>query len=295
MIKSNYPVVLIIYNRYKYVKKILNFLNKVNIKKLYVVGDGPKNNQLDISNVKKTRELIEKNYKNSKVKIYSKKNLGLKKRIISGLDIIFANEKAAIILEDDCIPTEDFFNFTNIMLKKFKNDKTISTIGGSNHLSEFGKNSNFLISKYFNSWGWATWHDRWLNKNLDPNYLLNSKKNFYLKKYLGSLRAKLYWRYRLKLIKKKKIDSWAYLWSFYNFINKKKHILPNRNLINNVGIGINSTNTLKLSYKYFFKKNTKKNKLNFSYNINDSNTYDLLVEDIIFSKNLINRLKWIFK
>ena len=293
--RSNFPVVLIIYNRNEILKKILAVLVNVKIKKLYVIADGPKNNKNDIEKVNKTRKLIEQNYKNLKIKIYSKKNLGLKKRIITGLDLVFAKEKAAIILEDDCIPSKDFFIFINTMLKKFENDKTIASIGGSNHLSEFGKNSSYIKSKYFNSWGWATWKDRWLNKNLDPKYLLNSKKNYILHKYLGSLRAKMYWRFRIWLIKKERVDSWAYLWSFYNFINKKKHILPNRNLINNIGIGKNSTNTLRLPYKYFLKNNKKKYKLNFSFNLLESNKYDSLVEDTVFSKNLINRLRWIFK
>ena len=293
--RSDFPVVLIIYNRHEILKKILAVLDNVKIKKLYVIADGPKNNKNDIEKVNKTRKLIEQNYKNLKIKIYSKKNLGLKKRIITGLDLVFAKEKAAIILEDDCIPSKDFFTFFNAMLKKFENDKTIATIGGSNHLSEFGKNSSCIKSKYFNSWGWATWRDRWLNKNLDPKYLLNSKKNYNLHKYLGSIRAKMYWRFRIWLIQKERVDSWAYLWSFYNFINKKKHILPNRNLINNIGIGKNSTNTLRLPYKYFLKNNKKKYKLNFSFNLLESSRYDSLVEDTVFSKNLVNRLKWIFK
>jgi hypothetical protein len=293
--RSDFPVVLIIYNRHEILKKILAVLDNVKIKKLYVIADGPKNNKNDIEKVNKTRKLIEQNYKNLKIKIYSKKNLGLKKRIITGLDLVFAKEKAAIILEDDCIPSKDFFTFFNAMLKKFENDKTIATIGGSNHLSEFGKNSSYIKSKYFNSWGWATWRDRWLNKNLDPKYLLNSKKNYNLHKYLGSIRAKMYWRFRIWLIQKERVDSWAYLWSFYNFINKKKHILPNRNLINNIGIGKNSTNTLRLPYKYFLKNNKKKYKLNFSFNLLESSRYDSLVEDTVFSKNLVNRLKWIFK
>ena len=43
--------------------------------------------------------------------IYSKKNLGLKKRIISGLNEVFKENKNAIVLEEDCLPHEDFFFF----------------------------------------------------------------------------------------------------------------------------------------------------------------------------------------
>ena len=53
---------------------------------------------------------------------------------------------------------------------------------------------------------------------------------------------------------------------FYNFLNKK-HILPNRNLIKNIGIGKNSSNTLRLPYKYFLKN--KKYQLNFDYSSTD--------------------------
>ena len=45
---SDYPVVLIIYNRHEILKKILAVLGKVKIKKLYVIADGPKNNKNDI-------------------------------------------------------------------------------------------------------------------------------------------------------------------------------------------------------------------------------------------------------
>ena len=43
-----------------------------------MIADGPKNNKIDINNVKKTRALFEKNYKNLKLK-FIQKNLGLKK------------------------------------------------------------------------------------------------------------------------------------------------------------------------------------------------------------------------
>ena len=39
------------------------------------------------------------------IKIYSDLNLGCAKRIQSGLDKVFENEKYAIILEDDTTPT----------------------------------------------------------------------------------------------------------------------------------------------------------------------------------------------
>ncbi|MDC0619443.1 hypothetical protein OAO81_00030 [Candidatus Pelagibacter ubique] len=297
MININNPIVLIIYNRIFHTRKILDCLKNFNYNKIYIIADGPKNNNLDVSLVKKTRFLIDLKLKNKKViKIYSKFNLGLRIRIITGLNEVFKKEKTAIILEDDCLPTEEFFCFINLMLKRYKNNKKISSICGSNHLSKWINNrSSYLMSKYFNSWGWATWQDRWQKVDFDNKNLLKVVNNHKFIHHIGSYRALFYWRYILKKILRNKINSWAYTYNYFNFIKKKYHIIPTQNLINNVGIGIKSTNTKVLPVKYFFSK-LKLNKttsFSFKHDKHNFNKYDTAVEDIIFSKSLINRIKWI--
>lgn len=292
------PVVIITYNRPNHTKKLLLEINKHQIDKIYIVSDGPKKNLNDIKLVKKTRNLIDKINKNKKVvKIYSDKNLGLRHRIISGLNKVFEKEKQAIILEDDCIPTKEFFLFTKILLKKYKGNKKIASICGSNHLSEWNEtNTEYLVSKYFNSWGWATWADRWNEVNLNPKYLLNEKNDKKILNHLGTYRALFYWKYILKKILHKKINSWAYTYNYYYFLRKKYHLIPTKNLIKNIGIGKNSTNTKKLPVKYSFKKLNKNKYIFFNLISKKLNSikYDNQVEDRIFSKSLINRIKWIF-
>ena len=294
----NIPIVLIIYNRPTCVKKILLSINKLNINKVYIIADGPKNNPNDVKLVKKTRKLLNKLSNKIKVfKIFSEDNLGLRKRVISGLNYVFKKEKQAIILEDDCIPTKEFFLFTKILLKKYKGNKKIASICGSNHLSEWNEtNTEYLVSKYFNSWGWATWADRWNEVNLNPKYLLNEKNDKKILDHLSTYRALFYWKYKLKKILLKKISSWAYSYNYYCFLKNKYHIIPKQNLLKNIGIGLNSSNTKILPMKYFVKKN--KNKLNIhfrqKYSLNDFDNYNNAVEDIVFSKSIFNRIKWIF-
>ena len=292
------PIVIIIYNRPNHTKKLLLEINKHKVDKIYIVSDGPKKNLNDIKLVKKTRNLIDKINKNKKViKIYSDKNLGLRQRIITGLNKVFEKEKQAIILEDDCIPTKEFFLFTKILLKKYRENKKIASICGSNHLSEWNDpNTEYLISKYFNSWGWATWADRWNEVNLEPKYLLNEKNDKKILNHLGTYRALFYWKYKLKKILLKKISSWAYTYNYYNFLKNKYHVIPKQNLLKNIGFGLNSSNTKILPMKYFVKKN--KNKLNIishqKYSLNYFDNYNNAVEDIVFSKSIFNRFKWLF-
>jgi hypothetical protein len=294
-----HPLVLVFYNRPKSLDRLLSSIKKYRFKKIYLISDGPKNDK-DIKLVNECRKKIKNFNFNCKVhKKFQKENLGLKKNIITGLNWVFKKETTAIILEDDCIPSVEFFIFVSEMLKKFKNDKNISSVCGTNHLSIWKENSNsYIISKNFHSWGWATWANKWKNVNFEVHKLIKQTNKNKMIKYLGSWRAYYYWLLILKKIDNNKIDSWAYLWNYANFLKKKKHIIPSINLISNFGVGKNSTNTKKLPYKYVPSNKINKRKffpLKFRIKENNSNVFDKNVEDIVYSKSLKNRILWLFK
>ena len=237
--KINYPIILIVYNRPDHTKKILSQLNNFKIKKLYIISDGPKAKSLDIKNVEKTRKIVDEYLIKSKIKfkfkIYSNKNLGLRKRIISGLNTVFKREKVSIILEDDCIPTKDFFNFIDVMLKKFKNDRTIASIGGSNYFPKFRVNSSYLKSKYFNPWGWATWKRAWKFFNPDGYELIEVLKK---KNQIRSFNFNNNMAY-FKMLKdqvKGKNDSWAVRWYASAFTKEMYCLYPGKSFVSNIGL-----------------------------------------------------------
>ena len=68
-----------------------------------------------------------------------------------------------------------------------------------------------------------------------------------------------------------------------------------QNLIKNIGFGLNSSNTKILPMKYFVKRNKNKLNINFrqKYSLNDFDNYNNAVEDIVFSKSIFNRFKWL--
>jgi hypothetical protein len=62
----------------------------------------------------------------------------------------------------------------------------------------------------------------------------------------------LYWEKIFNKVSKKKIDSWAYVWTACVWKNKGLTITPNVNLIENIGFDSRATHTvnLKKDYKY---------------------------------------------
>ena len=294
-------VVVIIFNRPKKTKLLFSSIRKYKPSKLFIISDGPRKNVFDdFEKVKETRKIFEKIPWKCKIFTnYSNKNLGTRKRIVSGIDWVFKNVEEAIFLEDDCIPSNKFFPFMEKMLIRYKSNHKIGSICGSNFLSKWNLNEeSYFYSKYFNSWGWATWKNRWQKFDKNLKTLDISKKNKVLKYYLGSFRAYLYWHWILDRVKGYKINSWAYIWIYTGFIKKHLHVIPKINLISNVGIGMDSTHTK--SYPvYYIPSNKINNKFNSSLpaplNVVANHKFDKDVENRIYSKSIQNRIFWILK
>jgi len=106
------PVLLLIYNRPESTKRVLQRLQKLGVRKLYVWGDGPKNTKDDkrVSKVKEHLIPFELMIKKSR---FSSDNNGCRKSVLGGINWFFSHVNEGIILEDDCLPSPHFFSFSN--------------------------------------------------------------------------------------------------------------------------------------------------------------------------------------
>ena len=67
----------------------------------------------------------------------------------SGLDWVFEQVETAIILEDDCIPHEDFFPYCDALLERYATDERVWVITGNNF--QHGKkrgDATYYFSKF---------------------------------------------------------------------------------------------------------------------------------------------------
>ena len=179
MIKT--PVVLICFNRPILTKKVFKQIKKKKPSKLFIIIDGPRHKYSeDLKNIKKVKKIFrEINWKCKVYKDYAKENLGLKRRVVTGLNWVFKKVDKAIILEDDCYPTDNFFTFCESMLNFYKDNKKVLAITGNNFQTAPIDNKSYYFSKYSHIWGWATWRSTWDLFNDEEKYIrkfLNSKK-----------------------------------------------------------------------------------------------------------------------
>lgn len=177
----NIPVVLIVYKRTETTRRVFEVIRKVRPSKFYLVADGPKNiSQKKICD--KVIRIVEKgiDWECKFIKIQSDFNLGLAKRVQTGLDEVFSIEKNAIILEDDTLPDTSFFRFCEELLNKYKDNENVAHISGCNlHPDVSIGNSSYYFSSIINIWGWATWKRAWEHFDLQmPSWEKEHKNQF---------------------------------------------------------------------------------------------------------------------
>ena len=246
------PLVIIVYNRPKNVRNLIKKLKKIKPPLLIFISDGPKKgNVLDIKKCKEVNKIIKSiRWNCKKIYIFSKYNLGHKKRIFSGLNIVFKKYEKAIILEDDCLPNKNFFNFSYKILELYKNNPRISGVSGNNFNLKNIKDS-FYFSKYSSIWGWGTWRRVWRSFDINIKFWPKYKNSIKWKKNCPDIVERHFWNNLFDKVYNNKINSWAYSYLLNNFYNNRLTVVPRYNLVKNIGFGRDSTNTKNYS-KFFF-------------------------------------------
>jgi len=302
----NTPILFLTYKRPQETNNILNILLKINPRKLYIFQDGFKKkfSKSEKLNHLKTRKIIKKFDKITSKKIFYKKNLG--QRIIGYkiLKHVFREEEKCIVLEDDCVPNKSFFKYCDIMLKKFKNDKNVAHISGCNlfygtHKKKISKN-DFFLSKYPHFMGWATWKNKW-EKYYDPNIKdwPKNKKKFMSLDNLKIGEKRFFNFYLSKIYENKNYKAWDMQWIYYNLLNNFKTVVPNKNLIKNIGFNNSPSGQGARKFRNLSTKN-----LIFPLKKIDKQLYNSKYDDFLFSSfynrqmlfyRVLNKLKYKFK
>lgn len=253
--KLNTPVVFIIFNRTDTTERVFAEIARAKPSMLLVVADGPRKDVLgEAEKCAAARAVIERvDWDCEVLTNYSDVNLGCKIRVSSGLDWVFEKVEEAIILEDDCLPHPTFFRFCQELLERYRDDERIMKIAGSNF--QFGRRRteySYYYSRYAIGWGWATWRRVWNLFDLDMKLWPEIRDGRWLFDVIGDLKAKSYEnRIRsFELVFQNKVDTWDYQFGFSCFIQSGLIIVPNVNLISNIGFGEFASHTKNTNDKY---------------------------------------------
>ena len=190
------PIVVFFFNR-SHVLQVLDVIRKYKPKKLYLVADGgrtPKEHQKCLKIRKSVAAMLD--WKCSVIKQYKSNNLGVDIIIPEILTDIFRKEEKLIILEDDCVPDLSFFSFCEDLLEKYKNNKKVTNIAGTNWFDDFQfTNNSYFFSIHPECSGWATWKRAWNLYDHKMNTFKSEKSYKIIKQRIkSSYKADLYYK-----------------------------------------------------------------------------------------------------
>lgn len=155
------------------------------------------------------------------------------------IDWVFQNEEMAIIMEEDSVGAPSWFDFASDMLVKYKNDRRVWMIGGSNYAEDYNpKGYSYHFSRDFFINGWASWRDRWYQVpwgHLDYKRIINSGV---IDSYYPSKKERKFHTERLLTYgdELEVNQCWDYAFWYTAVENFAFSIIPYRHLVQNIGV-----------------------------------------------------------
>lgn len=231
------PIAFFIFNRPDLTEIVFEAIRQVRPKKLLVVADGPRFTE-EFDKCAQARAVIKKVDWNCEVLTnYADTNLGCRQRVSSGISWVFEQVEEAIILEDDCLPADSFFDFCENLLNKYRDDTRIMVISGDNFQDGQSRtNYSYYFSKYNHVWGWATWRRAWQYWDLKVEKWLEFKASGLIHQIFDDSYEEQYWTNIFnQVFLEGQPNTWDYIWTFTCWSQGGLTILPNRNLVSNIG------------------------------------------------------------
>lgn len=245
------PTALIVFKRLAPVQEVFKTLRLVRPAKLYIIADGWRNEEEE-KKCRGVREYLESavDWPCEVYKNYSDTNLGCRARVVSGLNWVFEHEERAIILEDDCVPEQTFFQFCEELLERYKDAPHVMQISGLNtqykNPTYTTNGASYYFSRFGEIWGWATWRRAWKLYDEKLDAWPRAKNENLLSKTLEDPEVVDYWEHMFDQVHaaqgdRKKFDAWAAQWVFTQLLHDGLSAVPKTNLITNLGDDIEAT------------------------------------------------------
>lgn len=242
------PVLFMVFNRPEKTARVWEQIRKAKPQKLYISADGARSHlPSDKLKCEQVIEIVSDVDWDCEVKyLKHDKNLGCTLAGKTAFDWVFSQETEMIQLEDDVLPTQSFFWFMQEMLELYKDDERICYICAENYGIKSG-DATYFFSQYGGSWGWATWkrvYDKWEYKLSSLEETVNTqtfRKSFPSRfQYDYWKRRFLYWKY---------IGGNTYDLQTIYLVHKNNmfNIVPNINLVTNIGWDSEASNTISLN------------------------------------------------
>lgn len=243
----NTAVLLLVFNRPDTTRRVLGQIRKAQPKRLYVGCDAARSTKIGEDQVvEEVRTIVQEmvDWDCELHTLYQTQNLGCKLAVSGALSWFFEQEEMGIVLEDDCLPDLSFFSYCEELLLRFKDDESIFMISGNN----FQRGNKVTPYSYYYSWlthiwGWASWRRSWQKVDLEMKNWEAFKRNGGVSQIYPNRTYAKAWERTFERYLAGKYNTWDYPLLFASWWHRQLTVLPEVNLVSNIGFGGVNTHT----------------------------------------------------
>lgn len=234
------PVLFLFFNRPDTAESVFSVIRAARPSRLFLAADGPRPGvDGESDQCRLTRERVESliDWPCEVHRLYRDDNLGCRAAVSSAINWFFSHVVEGIILEDDTLPNPSFFRFADAMLERYRGDGKVMHISGNNF--QFGRirgDGAYYASRFAHSWGWATWKNSWEKYDIQMNGFPEQWDQVTEGCNLDPSIA-AWWKSNLIKCNAGECNTWDYQWHYTVMKNKGLCLIPNINLVKNIGIG----------------------------------------------------------
>ena len=233
---ADISILIVAYRRPFNVEKILYSSKLAGFTKLYITLDAPKDaSGKAFDDHGKTIEVVETFERQTGITVnkrYFESNHGCAVSLITGIDWVLSDSQKIIILEDDCLPTDNFFEFIVNKMPFLENSSDIWLICGTQFAPEQITRGSSPISRFALTWGWATTKERW--KEIRPSFY-DKPNHLNLRDIFALTPKQAFWTAGYRRAHQGFTDVWDTVLIQRMHQMRKFAILPSVSLVLNVG------------------------------------------------------------
>ena len=243
------PVLFIIFNKREETKRVLNVIRNQQPKQFFIAADGPRlEKEGEAEKCQYVREWVLQHIDwECEVKtLFRDQNVGCGRGPSEAITWFFQHVDEGIILEDDCLPNDTFFQFCSDLLDRHRNNTKISIISGNNFqpVQPMPLIADYYFSVFPSSNGWATWRRSWQGFDYQISSWPRVNKRKLAKFLFDDKRYSLWWiNFFDRFYACKPNDSWDYQFHYQCMIRNQLAIIPKANLVKNIGYGPDATHS----------------------------------------------------
>lgn len=238
------PVLLTAFNRPDETSRVLNAIRAYAPTQLCVAVDGPRLDRPgEAARCAEVIRVLDNVDWDCRVeRLIRAENLGCRRAMEGAIDWFFDSVPEGIILEDDCLPSPDFFRFCDELLERYRDDDRVAMVSGTNVLGAWRPGDASYFFGYGAVWGWASWRGAW-GRSADHLVGISSRQaRACVERTLGRNR----WRKlepALQAVAAGELDTWDYPWVFALAARGQVSAVSAVNLVSNIGFGPGATHT----------------------------------------------------